>query len=1243
MSSGGNKVVCVSGATGFIASWLVKLLLQHGYTVKASIRNPMKGTLNILKSCVKFGCVKRVVLTSSMAAVMYNGKSLNNPNVVVDESWFSDPLYCEELKSWYALSKILAEKAAWEFAKENKIDLVTLLPTFVIGPALSPTLSQTFPNRVYSYVDVRDVALAHLQAFEVASANGRYCLVGHTLHISKVVWTLEDLSLNSHSMDVPARNQNCNNIGAGEQKTLHNHIHIGGDDQLNVTCSEYERNALLDFKTGLEDPLNRLTSWNNGSNNCCQWYGIGCNKAGEVIAVDFRNRWDFGGEIRPSLIKLKSLRYLDLSFIAFNNIPIPGFFGSLENLRYLNLSNGGFGGSFPVNTGNLSRLQYLDLDSNTGDVDNLEWITSLGLVSLKHLVINGINLSMMGLDLFGIILNKLPSLTELHMSSCRLKGPFPSVSFVNSTTSLAVLDLSDNNFNSKIPNWLANISSLVSLDLSYGGLHGRIPLGFAELPNLQTLHLHSNTNLSASCSQFFRGRWKSIKVVDLSDNMLHGKLPTSIGNMTSLTYLDLSENNVQGGIPGSIGKLCNLNWLDMSYNKLNGTLPELLEGTHSCHSQSPLPSLNYLYLDNNELVGILPQWLGQLRNLVELSLGNNMLHGPIPKSLESWQNLSYLDLVKNRLNGTLPDSLGQLSELFFLDISFNQLTGNITETHFLKLDKLNCLRLSSNSFTLTVSSNWTPPFHVVTELLMRSCHLGPSFPTWLRSQNNVISLDLSNASISSSVPDWFWENFSNLSSLNVSFNQLKGQLPKTFNIAQHADVDLSSNQFEGPIPLPEPTIQLLDLSNNKFSGPIPKNIGDFLENMLFFSLSTNQIDGSIPDSIGNMYSLTVLDLSSNSLIGKIPLSFGKFSQLHALDLSKNHLSGTIPNSLGQLIYLKTLHLGDNKFSGSIPSSLKYLSRLETLDLGNNRLVGEIPHFLCSLKQLRIIKLRSNAFFGELPSLLSNLSSLQVLDLADNVLNGSIPGSYGCFKGMIQVQRENFIRSYGGVLGEYEESVVLNLNGRELTYTKILSLVVNLDLSDNNLSGELPSNLTNLLGLVNLNLSNNHISGSIPEDISKLGQLLSLDLSSNRLSSTIPNSLSSLSFLGHLNLSNNDFSGKIPYNGHMTTFEASSFAGNKGLCGKPLVVKCPGDNGTDFDKKPTPKDHIHDDDNFIDRWFYLSVGLGFAAGLLVPFFMMAMKKSWSETYFSFVEIVVEGIPFFERRMRARRQWPRGLHH
>ncbi|KAM6570711.1 hypothetical protein CsatB_018696 [Cannabis sativa] len=806
-------------------------------------------------------------------------------------------------------------------------------------------------------------------------------------------------------------------------------------NQLNVTCSEYERNALLDFKTGLEDPLNKLGSWNNGSSNCCQWWGIGCNKAGTVITVDLRNRydhfWGFGGKIRPSLTKLKSLRHLDLSYNTFMNIPIPGFFGSLKHLRYLNLSYARFSGWFPSNIGNLSRLEYLDLEAlELLYVDNLEWIT--GLVSLKHLKMDGVDLSMVGLDWFGIILNKLPSLAELHMSSCSLKGPFPSVSFVNSTTSLAVLDLSFNNFNSKIPHWLANISSLLSVDISDGGLHGRIPLGFAELPNLQTLRLRTNYNLNASCFEIFRGRWKSIKFVDLSNNKVQGRLPTSIGNMTSLTYLDLSKNNVQGGIPGSIGKLCNLNWLDMSYNKLNGTLPELLEGTHSCHSESPLPSLEYLHLKNNELVGLLPQWLGQLRNLVKLILNKNLLN-----------------------------------------------------------------------------------------------------------------------------------------------------------------------------------------------------------------------DGLIPNSIGNIQYLNVLDLSSNNIIGNIPLSFGKLSSLNALDLSKNNLSGTIPKSFGQLSALQTLHLGDNKLSGNIPSSFQNLLSLETLDLGNNRLAGNIPHWLGkSWKNLRILKLRSNAFLGELPSVLSNLSSLQVLDLADNGLNGSIPASFGYFRGMIHVEREKFLISYGidnGTRKFYEENMDLIVSGRELKYTKILSLVVTLDLSSNNLSGVLPSKLTNLLGLVNLNLSNNHINGSVQEDISKLSQLLSLDLSNNRLSGTIPNSLSSLSFLGRLNLSNNDFFGKIPYNGHMTTFEASSFVGNQGLCGEPLNVKCPGDNGTDFDKQPTPKDHNDDDDNFIDKWFYLSVGLGFAAGLLVPFFMMAMKKSWSETYFGFVENVVERYPFFERRMRAKRQWPRGLHH
>ncbi|XP_034703442.1 cinnamoyl-CoA reductase 1-like [Vitis riparia] len=278
--SGQGKVVCVSGASGYIASWLVKLLLQHGYTVKATVRNPndltktghllaldgakerlhlfkadlveegsfdsviegcdgvfhtaspvavevsdpqaeliepaLRGTINILRSCAKVPSVKRVVVTSSMATVVFNGKSLT-PDVLVDESWFSNPLLLEQSKLWYMLSKTLAEEAAWKFAKENGIDMVTLNPGWVIGPLLHPTPSlsvqevlklikgaQTFPNTPYTWVDVRDVASAHIQVYELLEASGRFCLVETVSDSSETLKILHKFYPALHISEKPA-------------------------------------------------------------------------------------------------------------------------------------------------------------------------------------------------------------------------------------------------------------------------------------------------------------------------------------------------------------------------------------------------------------------------------------------------------------------------------------------------------------------------------------------------------------------------------------------------------------------------------------------------------------------------------------------------------------------------------------------------------------------------------------------------------------------------------------------------------------------------------------------------------------------------------------------------------------------------------------------------------------------------------------------------------------------------------
>ncbi|CAJ1934032.1 unnamed protein product [Sphenostylis stenocarpa] len=268
MRSGVGKVVCVTGASGFIASWIVKFLLQHGYTVRATVRDPsnpkkvshlanlegakerlhlfkadlleegsfdsvvegchgvfhtaspvrfkvndpqaelidpaVKGTLNVLKSCAKSPSVDRVVLTSSMSAVAFNRRP-KIPETVIDETWFSDPDFCRELELWYTLSKTLSEDAAWKFVNENNIDMIVINPTMVAGPLLQAEINESvepilniingkpFPNKSSGWVDVKDVANAHILAYEIASATGRYCLSERVVHYSELVRILRDL------------------------------------------------------------------------------------------------------------------------------------------------------------------------------------------------------------------------------------------------------------------------------------------------------------------------------------------------------------------------------------------------------------------------------------------------------------------------------------------------------------------------------------------------------------------------------------------------------------------------------------------------------------------------------------------------------------------------------------------------------------------------------------------------------------------------------------------------------------------------------------------------------------------------------------------------------------------------------------------------------------------------------------------------------------------------------------------
>uniref|UniRef100_A0A0E0AC10 NAD-dependent epimerase/dehydratase domain-containing protein n=1 Tax=Oryza glumipatula TaxID=40148 RepID=A0A0E0AC10_9ORYZ len=206
---GRTKTVCVTGAGGFVASWLVKLLLSRGcYTVHGTVRDPgdaknahlmsldgaaerlrlfkadlldygsvaaaiagcddvfhvdilapaVTGTTNVLKACSE-AKVGRVVVVSSVSAAMVNP---NWPEgKAIDEDCWSDVDYCRATKNWYTLGKTLAEIEAFDYAKRSGLDLVTLCPS--------------------------DVADALLLLYETPGVSGRYICSSHARRMPHII------------------------------------------------------------------------------------------------------------------------------------------------------------------------------------------------------------------------------------------------------------------------------------------------------------------------------------------------------------------------------------------------------------------------------------------------------------------------------------------------------------------------------------------------------------------------------------------------------------------------------------------------------------------------------------------------------------------------------------------------------------------------------------------------------------------------------------------------------------------------------------------------------------------------------------------------------------------------------------------------------------------------------------------------------------------------------------------------
>lgn len=710
-------------------------------------------------------------------------------------------------------------------------------------------------------------------------------------------------------------------------------------------CIPRERDALLDFKAGLTDPSNFLSSWRGA--DCCQWKGVECsNRTGTVHVVTLQvNTWGYspeliGGEVRSSLLTLRHLERLDLSWNDFGGKPIPEFIGALQSLTYLALLDSNFGGRIPPHIGNLSNLINLQITTapQTSQLvsPDLAWVSLLRKLQL---------LGLAGVDLSAVVdwvhaLNMIPSLEGIDLSLCGLRSSPMAPPVHSNLTSLEYLSMNWNPFNQSIgaSNFVWNLPSLQELSMMHCGFHGSIPDAVGNLTSLQALYLDGNHITGADSFPFTFKKLKNLGVIRLPDNFINMDVAELLDRLPSdeLEILSLDNNNLTGCLPSRLGHFSSLTWIMLRNNKLSGAIPVGI---------GELKNLRGLWISSNSLHGTITDQHFPFGGLLEvLDISSNQLVGPIPIFPPS---LTYLDLSTNNLSSTLPSEIGK--------------------------SMLQALILFSNSFSGTI-------------------------PCSLLQLKQLMFLDLSKNQLSGTLPNCPQQyETSNITLLNLSSNNFSGAFPRFLrSFRELRYLDLAYNKFSGSLPTwiqsKLPQLALLQLRSNNFSGGIPDQLTR-MKGLQYLDIACNDISGNIPRSIGNLTTMTLTPNNSGSLSQVVNFGINmmfedtaahtdsllvdiKGQQLEytrgiiymvSIDLSCNSLTGPIPQDIGMLVALKNLNLSGNSLSDIIPQSIGELRELESFDLSHNRLCGEIPAGLSALSSLTRLNLSYNNLTGTIPS------------------------------------------------------------------------------------------------------------------------------------------------------------------------------------------------------------------------------------------------------------------------------------
>ncbi|XP_015943143.1 probable LRR receptor-like serine/threonine-protein kinase At1g74360 [Arachis duranensis] len=666
-----------------------------------------------------------------------------------------------------------------------------------------------------------------------------------------------------------------------------------------------------------------------------------------------------------------------------------------------------------------------------------------------------------------------------------------------------------------------------------------------EWPGIWCTHINGTTN--------------RVVGIDLSGSEITGEIFNNFSMLTELTHLDLSQNTLFGDIPEDLRHCQKLIHLNISHNILAGEL-----------NLTGFRTLKTLDLSVNRLYGEIGVNLfaSACNALVTLNVSGNNLTGGIGGWLDQCPMLQNLDLSTNNLSGGLGNGFARLKEF---SVAENHLSGNVSSEAFPLDCSLVELDLSLNGF-VGEAPKGVANCKNLTILNLSSNNFSGGIPIEIGSISGLKGLYLGNNSFSRDIPQSLL-NLANLVLLDLSRNNFGGEVQEIFGeFKQLSFLVLHSNHYTGGLIssgiLKLPKVSQLDLSFNNFSGPLPVEITQ-MASLQFLMLSYNQFSGPIPAEFGNMAHLQALDLAYNNLNGSIPPSLGKMSSLLWLMLADNSLSGEIPPELGNCTSLLWLNLANNKLSGNLPPELSKIGRNAMTTFELNRKSEQI---LSGSSECLAMRRWMPADYPPFSFVYSILTRKNCRGLWYKLLTGN-----GIFP----------FCPPGASLSKPQISGYVQLSGNNL-YGEIPSVIgtmVNfsmLHLGFNNFSGKFPAAM-GTMSLVVLNITMNKFSGEIPSEVGNMRCLQNLDFSSNNFSGQFPTSLNSLTELNKFNISFNPLiTGVVPSTGQFVTFDMNSYLGDPLLVLPNFIYNITGDKNTTLHKYHKKKESK------------LSVFLGFAA-------------------------------------------------